>query len=256
MGLPAMNTTPRTPSPLDRRTVVSGAAWAVPAIALGTSAPAFAASECLSIPTINNWRMTDQDVNEKPFRIIRNNSTLEAIIDWAWWNGKSRPALGYGWATTPLRVEPGHRYTIRLGLETCKGYNWYGSGSPESCETNNTTLDVSWIPSGGQPVSLFKGSTQSTSGYEHFEPPANCSGPVNNRPPRWSGVTNREVTFDVPCGAPSTGTLQLQFTAYPHKLVTSPGSPRNASKTRFSNQNNDDWRVTPTVVSCERIASC
>lgn len=190
------------------------------------------------------------------FRIINYNSTLEAIIDWAWWYGKDRPALGYGWATTPLRVEPGHRYTIRLGLETCKGYNWPGPGSPESCDTNNTTLDVSWIPSGGQPVSLFKGSTQPTSGYELFEPPLNCFGSVKNRTPLWSEVENREVTFDVPCGAQNTGTLELKFTAYPHELVTSAGDTSNFSKTKFSNQNNDDWRVTPTVVSCERIASC
>lgn len=199
--------------------------------------------------------MTDQDVNEKPFRTTYN-STLEAIIDWAWWYGKSRPDFGYGWATTQLRVEPGHQYTIRLGLQTCKGYNWPGPGSPESCDTNNTTLDVSWIPSGGQPVSLFKGSTQETIGYELFEPPLNCSGYLRNRTPKWSGVKNREVTFDVPCGARNTGTLQLQFTAYPHTLVTSAGNRSDFSKTKFSNQNNDDWRVTPTVVSCKRIASC
>ena len=195
-------------------------------------------------------------MNEKPFRLINGNKTLEAIIDWAWWSGKARPAYGYGWARTQLRVQPGHRYVINLGLETCKGYNYPGNGSPGTCQTNPTTLDVIWTPTGGASSTIFRGTTQSIAGYTLFEPIANCNGPVPNRRPRWRAFPDQTVTFEVPCGSARTGVLELKFTAYPHARVTSAGGPSNATATRFSNQNNDDWRVTPQIVSCERFAHC
>ncbi|OKL54535.1 hypothetical protein BSZ39_03510 [Bowdeniella nasicola] len=247
-------TTSTSPS---RRTVVAGAAWAVPAIAYASQAPALAVSgECLNIPAINRWRLSDQDVNEKPFRFINNGRTMEAIIDWAWWFGNNRPAFGYGWASTQLTVEPGNRYTIDLGLQTCKGYNWPGPGSPETCETNPTTLEVLWTPTGGAAQTLFRGATQQIDGFPLYEPHENCVGQYPNRPKRWRAFKNETVTFEVPCGASRRGTLELKFTTYPHQRITSPGDPRRVSKTQFSNQNNDDWRVTPTIVSCERIANC
>lgn len=241
-----------------RRTVVAGAAWAVPAVAFASQAPALAASrECLTIPTIETWELSSQFVNNKPFQFIRGGQTMEAIIDWAWWYyERRRPEFGYGRAATRLVVEPGNRYTINLGLETCKGYNWPGSGSPESCETNNTTMEVFWTPQGGAPKSLFKGATQETTGFTLFEPYENCSGEKANRPPLWKKFPNETIEFEVPCGGPKSGTLELRFTAYPHAHITRSGFPRRASKTRFSNQNNDDWRVTPKIVSCERIENC
>ena len=43
---------------LDRRTVVRGTAWAVPAVAISTQAPAFAASPCAAVPFPTSWRIT------------------------------------------------------------------------------------------------------------------------------------------------------------------------------------------------------
>lgn len=239
-----------------RRTIVAGAAWALPAVALASQAPALAVSgECLNIPSIDSWKKRDLDVNLKAFRFINGGRTMEAIIDWAWWNGKPRPNFGYGWAETQLTVEPGNRYTIKLGLATCKGYNWPGKGSPNSCETNKTTIEVIWTPQGGRSQILFKGATQRTPGFRLFAPPANCRN-SNPRPKLWKEFPEETVHFDVPCGAPSKGKLELRFTAYPHRHIKEPGTPETATKTKFSNQNNDDWRVTPKVVSCERIANC
>lgn len=240
-----------------RRRVVKGAAWALPAVAFAAHAPAIAVSgDCLSIPSIDRWTQSDQDVNEKPFRLVNGGRTLEAIIDWAWWFGKGRPELGFGWARTPLNVDPGHRYTINLALETCWGYNWPGQGSPDTCETNNTTLEVRWLPSGGAPKTIFSGTTQPKTGFKEFRPLDNCTGPVTNRTPLWKKFPNELVTFEVPCGAARTGSLELRFTAYPHARILTAGSPQQVSKTQFSNQNNDDWRVTPTIESCERIENC
>ncbi|WP_040283756.1 hypothetical protein [Tessaracoccus massiliensis] len=242
---------------ISRRTVAKGAAWAAPAVALTSAAPAFAVSApCLDVPRIGRWTRSDVDVNEKPFRLINNDTTLEAIIDWAWWSGRPRPAFGYGYARTPLRVQPGMTYTINLGLQTAKGYNWPGPGTPETCETNNTTLEVAWIPAGGERQILLRGATQETAGHKLFEPTVNCSGPVTNRPAVWRSFPNENITFHVPCGSVTTGQLELKFTAYPHARVTKAGNASNFSKTQFSNQNNDDWRVTPRIVSCVRTQSC
>lgn len=41
-----------------RRTVVRGAAWSVPVVAIAAQAPAFAASTCLPVPAITGWSST------------------------------------------------------------------------------------------------------------------------------------------------------------------------------------------------------
>lgn len=54
---------------IGRRTIVKGAAWAVPVVAVSAAAPAFAASRCVPVPVIDGLQSC-KVANEDKYRLV------------------------------------------------------------------------------------------------------------------------------------------------------------------------------------------
>jgi hypothetical protein len=126
-------------------------------------------------------------------------------------------------------VTAGVTYNFQFLIQAAMGYTSVGT-----CATVNSTLSID-VLAGALPTNLFRGYTQTGAGTR-VQPPASCttngarSSQFGN-----NGIAGSVLTATGSYTATSTGTIMLRMT------FTMPATTAG---------NNDDWKVTPSLVSC------
>lgn len=134
-------------SPLDRRTVVRGAAWSVPAIALATSSPAFARSAtpdtCLLVTTASSWSV---DTSLAP---LRPHVSIPGRLETGWMNttaGVTTTGTAGGTLVTPAHGDSMVNRPTHDDLTAGSFISWQDAGgnATNDTTTNNTVLTVDY----------------------------------------------------------------------------------------------------------------
>lgn len=208
-----------TPS---RRSLAKGAAWAVPAIAVGAVAPAYAASPvpCPTIPDVTTWTVSGSNLTRSATAagVSNGGSSTKMEID------ATTGTAGTLTMSTTINVQAGVTYNLAFDLQTQYGY----SGD---CRTFNTNLSIGvTMPSGSQ--TLFTGSTQAGRGGTVVPPGGSCSGGTKTY-----GYGSLVTAGPFSLTPPTSGSATLTYT-----FTMAPPS----------GYNNDDWKIYPRFTSCSR----
>ncbi|MBM3715204.1 MAG: hypothetical protein FJW64_05600 [Actinobacteria bacterium] len=120
---------------MKRRTILAGAAWSVPVIAVATASPAFAATTtCPTINTDSSWTRSHKgDTGDGAFDTIDGRRVFSVTTDNTAPVNSGQHA--YAWMTTNIQVEAGKTYTFTYDLE-----GNYGNYS----KTTSSPADASW----------------------------------------------------------------------------------------------------------------
>ena len=211
-----------------RRSIMRGISWAAPAATLAVAAPAIAASPftCPPMPVgFPSWtRTVIGGVNTATDRW--EGSTLLLITDSQRTSGTSNVTF-----ETTIDVTQGHSYIVRLAVQTAKGYNG-------SCTTVPTQFSASAVQGlAVTPLANLTTATGNQGGRTSVVPPVDCSN--NNGVSRFGsgGVVGASTTLNTVVTATATGALTLRM------VLSLPAT---------TGGNNDDWRITPSFVSCSR----
>ena len=97
---------------VSRRTIVKGAAWSVPAIALAAAAPAFAASQCL--PAVIDWNAFADGTTPGTISVPGTTPALTATISVAYSSGSSPSATSGKVVDGPQGGVTGRYYRVEF----------------------------------------------------------------------------------------------------------------------------------------------
>ena len=126
---------------VSRRTVATGAAWAVPVLAVGAAAPAMAASACPTLDSVSGVH-------------TNGASTVELTITWT-------DTLG-SWCVTSVQATGGANGGVTL---TFAGI--YSGTTAPNCGTGSVTIPVTTSDNGQNNKGLFTGTITLSNGTQH-----------------------------------------------------------------------------------------
>lgn len=226
-------------SGLNRRTLMRGAAWAAPVVALSAPAPALAVSMPCTPPTIpttaSSWTLSQTCTN--------GGAALG-------WNGTQFYMLRDGapyttctvTSTTTLSLVAGQQYVLSAQVQTAPGYGANGCG--DNPPTQNASFDILLGT-----TTIWQGYTQDAQAAAagvtpvQIEPIWDCPGSFENggNPmSQWGDGTTVGQWYtltSIPFTATTTGSITLTF--------------KFTMEETQSGDNNDDWRVRlPVFSSC------
>lgn len=191
------SSTSPTPQGVNRRTMVRGAAWTVPVIAVAVNAPAFAVSPipCPSMPVGTTWNTTvpngtlaDSSTGNYGWT---SNNRFNNYVD----NGSTSQPVTIE-STTTIPVVPGATYSISFGF-------FWGYGDGDQAASTQGTFSV-----------LFNGVTQKSLTTRTPAVDANA-GTVGVQP----GSTTQSFTYVVPAGTTSL-TVTYRWVMTPRTLAS------------------------------------
>ncbi|MGC0371050.1 hypothetical protein [Microbacterium sp. SLBN-111] len=205
------------PHGLTRRTIVKGAAWSVPAVAVAIAAPTASASDtstCPSLPVPGAWVTSTSGTGNSAFAGWNNTTRTEDGFTFIRDSDSSSTPYVYT-ISTFVDLEAGRSYLFRLDYVAGRGCT---SATGPGATSVNTDLRFAV---GTEAFGLR--STQSTGAYAvvtHLPP---CATGFSTETETLQGILEPTQTGPVP--------VAIQFVAYP----TLEG-------------NNDDYYVIPSIV--------